>query len=495
MNRIPGIIKNHPGIILLLTGMAILFIFFRYPIEIVDALTYEPVPGFDIHISLWRVLFEPFIGPLLFYLRANKPAGEFSILFLWIIVLALAILLARSIQSRNKMEGRMKLTGFYSWLKAVPMITCIWLGLLWLIIYIPLPANTIVNHNDDTILINTHSHTEYSHDGIITTRGLQQWHDMNGYDAFFLTDHNHHQKSLEAVEAQNKGKFPQKPLMICGEEFSGGNHMTLLGLNKDFVTRGMTDQQVIDTTHENGGVVIVAHWFDDERKTLPHFIGMGVDGFENANQGTGLTYDRRVFKDIVEACAAHDLIMLGVADYHGYGSSCFTWNALEIPGWHQMDRDGQRESIMDLLRQRDMTRIRVLLYHDRHLFNWSPLLLSPLYNTIGYFRTLNALQLLSWLAWLVIICLIRHRFARRKERRATLSTLETLSLASALFLLVNGVMLWIKGLSLTGYNKIYHEYSTILLLCGAGFLIYTGIMVYFEIRKNKMNNVIKNNQR
>ncbi len=54
--------------------------------------------------------------------------------------------------------------------------------------------------------------------------------------------------------------------------------------------------------------------------------------------------------------------MIGAADYHGYGSSCFVWNALEIPGWHQMDTERKRESIMELLRQRDMTRIRVLLY-------------------------------------------------------------------------------------------------------------------------------------
>jgi hypothetical protein len=143
---------------------------------------------------------------------------------------------------------------------------------------------------------------------------------------------------------------------------------------------------------------------------------------------------------------------------------------------------------MELLRQKDMSRIRVLLYNDRHLFTWAPLLLSPLYNTIGYFRTLNALQLLSWIAWLVTIFTIRNRITRRKVRNRTLTTLEALSLASALFLLVNGVVLQIKGRSLTGYNEIYHEYSTIMLLCGAGFLVYTSLLVYFALRKNKLNN-------
>ncbi len=44
--------------------------------------------------------------------------------------------------------------------------------------------------------------------------GLQKWHEKNGFDAFFITDHNHHQKTLEAVKAQEQGMLPGEPLMM-----------------------------------------------------------------------------------------------------------------------------------------------------------------------------------------------------------------------------------------------------------------------------------------
>ena len=357
------------------------------------------------------------------------------------------------------------------------------MGLVWLIIFIPLPANTIVNRQENTILVNTHSHTEYSHDGIISTRGLQKWHERNGFDAFFITDHNHHQQTLKTVMDQKRGLLPGEPLILGGEEYSGSNHMTLLGLTRNFITRGLNDRQVIDSAHADGGVVIVAHWFDDERESIPFFLDMGVDGFEIANQATGLSYDRRIFRDITNACTAHGLIMNGAADYHGYGSSCFVWNALEIPGWHQMECDQKRESIMQLLRARDIHRIRVLLYHDRHVFDRSRVVLSPVYNFIGYFRTLGPAQLLSWFLWLILLTVIGYRLAKSIKGRISFRALQGMALASSVFLLTSGTLLRLKAGKLAAFNDIYAEYSTLALLCGSGFLLYVLILIFFEFRK------------
>jgi hypothetical protein len=471
MNRHSKRIIAYSGLIVLVIVMLILAIFFHQPIQIIDALTSKPVPGFDIHISIWRVLFEPFSGPLLFYLRADQAVQEFTVLLYWILALSLVLTLARQLRR------------VLSWLKTAPLIIATWLGLLWLIIYIPLPANTIVNQMENTILINTHSHSEYSHDGIISTKGLHRWHKKNGFDAFFITDHNHHQQTMEAVKAQEQGLFPELPLLMVGEEYSGSNHMTLLGLKRNFITRGLNDQQVIDSTHDDKGVVLVAHWFDGERESIPFFLDMGVDGFEIANQAYGLAYDQRIFKDISEACTSNGLIMNGAADYHGYGSSCFVWNALEIPGWHQMDPLNKREAIMQVLRRKDMTRIRVLLYHDRNIFDRSRVLLSPLYTAVSYFRTLKSLQVLSWLFWLALLAVLRTRLANRIKGNVSLRITQTLAFASSLFLLTNGVLLNVKSQKLKEYNDIYTDYSSLLLWCGAGFLIYSFILIFVEHKR------------
>jgi len=275
-----------------------------------------------------------------------------------------------------------------------------------------------------------------------------------------------------------------EPLIMSGEEFSGSNHMTLLGLSHNFVTRSLSDQEVIDTTHADSGVVLVAHWFDGERESIPFFLDMGVDGFEIANQTYGLSYDGRVFDAITEACRNNGLIMNGAADYHGYGSSCFVWNALEIPHWHQMDPVQKRESIMQVFRERDMSRIKVLLYHDRNPFDRSRVLLSPLYNAINYGRTLNLFQLLSWFLWLLLLAFIKSRLADRKKGSVSFRIMQALALAGSVFLLVNGTLLLLKARPLREYNDIYSEYGLLLLLCGAGFLIYVSVLLFVEYKRN-----------
>lgn len=482
--------SGYSGLIGFISIVAILALAFHYPIQIVDALSSEPVPGFEINISVWRIIFEPVIGVLLFYLRADQPVLEFLVLLIWIASLLLIILLSQILLNKKNRGLKVVLRGFLSWLQKVPLLFCIWLGLLFLIIFMTLPGNTIVNKLENIILVNTHSHTEYSHDGIISRLDLQKWHKRNGFDAFFITDHNHHKKTLEAVKAQEEGKLPPAPLILCGEEFSGSNHLTLLGLKRNFITRKHSDQEVIDSTHADNGIVIVAHWFDGEHKTLQYFIDCGVDGFEIANQNTGLSYDRKIFNDIVKACTSNGLIMNGATDYHGYGSTCFIWNALEIPGWYNMDMERKRESILNLLRQKNMGKIKVLLYDDRDVFDRAQVFLSPVYTFISYFRTLNFLQVLSLFIWLVIIWNIRLLLLDRNRFKqlnvGALQVLEILAFLSSLFILILGFILHNKSLYLADYNDIYSEYSTIMLLSGTGFLIYVIILILLEIRSKRI---------
>ncbi len=138
---------------------------------------------------------------------------------------------------------------------------------------------------------------------------------------------------------------------------------------------------------------------------------------------------------------------------------------------------------MQVLRDRDMTRIRVLLYHDRFVFDRSRVLLSPLYTVVNYFRTLKVRQVLSWLLWLVLLAIVRTRLANRIKASVSYRTMQALALASSLFLLTNGILLNVKSRKLIEYNDIYTEYSSLLLMCGAGLLIYSFILIFIELKK------------
>jgi hypothetical protein len=482
-------IKTYGGILAFSAVLLTIALLFPYPVRIVDALSAGQDPGFDIKISAWRVIFEPFLGLLLFYLRADQPLLEFTVLLIWIIFLLLITPVLSILFRKSGERPGIMLSAFLKGLKRIPLVFSIWGGLLLLIIFSDLPSNTIVNHDENTILVNTHCHSEYSHDGLISWRGLQKWHQRNQFDAFFITDHNHHAKTLEALRSQDRGNLPASPLILCGEEFSGSNHITLMGLTRNFRTRGLTDRQVIDSTHDDGGVAIVAHWFDGERKSIPWFLELKVDGFEIVNQAYGLQYDSRVFSKIAEACSTNGLIMYGAADYHGYGSACFVWNGFDIPGWHRMDLNGRRESLMYILRQKDMSRIRVLLYQDRKVFDRNLVLLSPIYTPVSYFRTLNLLQVLSWITWLFLIqytCKsqpwLKKLYPMNTGSGRFLGAVAGLS---SLYMVVWGLILLSKAGNLAGYNEIYTGYGRIILGAGTGLLVYTVLLGWFEVRARK----------
>lgn len=482
-------------ILIFLILIIILATAFHHPIQIVDALTSETVDEFGIHISTAKILLEPIVGPLLFFLRADQPLNEIFILMFWLMAGLLIFSILKGFRDVHKKKlstiGRQLLL----WLAKIPILIIVWLAILLVIIFAPLPSNTIINNADDTILVNIHCHTHFSHDGIISPEGQIKWHGYNGFDVFFISEHNNHDKTLEIVEAQKNGDLPAQPMVICGEEFSGSNHILLLGLKRDFKTRGLPDSATVDSAHANEGLAIVAHWFDDEHRTIQYYIDCGVDGFEIVNQGTGLTYDRQIFHRIVDNCQNNGLIMLGACDYHGYGSACFTWNALKIPGWHDLNDDEKQSSIISLLREKNQKKVKVLTYRDREIFDRSNLCLSPVLEFVRYFRSLNFYQVLSWIIWVLLFLLVKDYFFKKKAKewlnKRPLFAWAAIGFVSALFVLVLGIDFLIKAKPLIGYNKIYSENGVQFVWIGIGFIIYSVILlipIFFatETRRHKV---------
>ena len=359
----------------------------------------------------------------------------------------------------------------------------LWFVVFIVIVFIPLPNNTIVNNSANSVLVTTHSHTNYSHDGLISQKGLWKWHKRNGFDAFFITDHNNHNKTLKFVQTQRNIRFPIEPLVMCGEEFSGTNHLSLLGLKRNFNTSGFADSTVIYSVRANNGVVIVNHWFDGKHKSLAYYSDIGVDGFEITNSATERIYDRNVYKEIKEYCESNNLIMIGGLDFHGYGNVCSIWNAFEIPYWHSFDPASKEEAILSIIRNRDQSKLKVLIYKDRAYYDSNNLLFSPLFTLFNYFRTLNSYQLISWIIWISIFTLVKiriHDVLNLKESVTAYKLLPIVSLLSAFFLIILGLSYYMKIESIIGFTEMYEEYSAILLYVGAAFFIYSGLTIYFR---------------
>ena len=425
---------------LLITAIVLTAVLFHYPITITDALTLETLPEFGIHIPVWRIIFEPFLGILLFMNQALHAIPEFLHFGLWILAGFIVFSMVLSFMIR---DNQLRTRFIISQTVNLPVVIGLLFAFFVVMIFIPLPNNTIVNNARNTILVSTHSHTEYSHDGLITQEGSWKWHKRNGFDAYYITEHNNHSKTLEFVQAQRNKQFPGEPLVLCGEEFSGSNHLSLLGLKRDFKTRGFSDSLAVQYTRADSGAVIANHWFDGERNSLEFYKNLGIDGFEIENTATDKRYDRKVYQEIKDFCVSNNLIMNGGLDFHGYGSACSLWNAFEIPGWKNLDLQAKEEAILKIIKTRDQSKLKVLLYNDRPFYSRQELVFRPFITIFNYFRTLNFLQVLSWIGWILLFVVISNKVSKKEELARQLACQKMLPVAglfAALFLLGLGLV-------------------------------------------------------
>jgi len=472
------------AVAMFLVFIAVVSVAFHYPVQIIYALTLKPVPGFDVKVHLWRILFEPFFGPLLFLNRGLYAIDEMLLSVWWVVILFLLYSIYRYFKFKDASKRKKFLL---SQLVNLPIAIGLWFTYFLIAIFMSayLPSNTIVNNTKNWILVTTHSHSQFSHDGLISEQGLWEWHKYNNFDAFFITDHNNHNYTLDFVKAQRDGKFPMDPLVMGGEEFSGTNHLSLLGLKSNFSTHGKSDSAVIALTRKDGGAVIVNHWFDGEHKTLEYYRDLGVDGFEIENSAVNTSYDRKVYKKIRNFCESNGLIMNGGLDFHGYGNVCSLWNAMEIPGWHNMSPGEKEQAIIDVIRSRDQSKLQVLLYNDRPYYPEENLFWMIPVHLFNYLRTLNFWQVLSWAVWGFLFLLLMRQTSQTEVKRFNANKIvAVIGVLSSLFMLGLALAYYLETFDVAGSdNDIYIEYAGMLLWIGGAFLIYSGVVAWFRVRK------------
>ncbi len=463
---------------LVILSIILLSTVFHFPVHFENALLQSPATEYAVEISVWRIIFEPILGPLLYLNRSLYALREVPLTLFWGLTWYVALSVAQIYRKTGSRKGVA-----YKKLADLPSLIGLCFTIFIVILFVPLPNNTIVNNSKDRVLLTTHAHTEFSHDGLISQTNMWEWHKKNGFDAFFITDHANYQKSLEFSQEQKNGAFPIEPLVLVGQEFSGTNHMSLLELNGKFHTEGMEDKAVIDSVHHYGGAVIVNHWFDGKGKGKAYYEELGVDGFEIENSGKSLYYDRKLFRQLIDFCKESGLIMIGGLDFHGYGRVCSLYNALEIPDWNVLDYKKKEQAILNILKKGPQEKVKVLLYKDRPYYADSNLWLRPFLTAVNYFRTLNFAQVLSWTFWLWFFQFMANRAAKTVALKS--NRLLFLSFPCAVFLMVLGGHYYFLGKAVAGYSEVYTEYSHLLVPIGLGLLLYCLALAYFRVSKSK----------
>jgi hypothetical protein len=187
-----------------------------------------------------------------------------------------------------------------------------------------------------------------------------------------------------------------------------------------------------------------------------------------------------VYQKIKDFCESNNLIMNGGLDFHGYGNVCSLWNAMELPGWQNLDPVSKEEAILNIIKTHDQSKLKVVLYTDRPYYAKKNLFFRPLLTFVNYFRTLNFYQVLSWIVWITCFSVIGRRLSNTMETKqfGPQRLAPLFGVLGALFLLGLGFTYFFRIKDMEDFTEMYKEYSVLLFYVGSGMLVYSGFVTY-----------------
>jgi hypothetical protein len=302
------------------------------------------------------------------------------------------------------------------------------LGALW-----HRPMLALAGVPPDERVVDFHSHTNISHDIADTwMRGFdaeanRRWHTRAGFDAAFVTDHNLLGERDREPGTRGRKAATGDSLLTTGEavlcpgiEVSAWRaHIVLLGdtvpVDRTRYNGSLEELlQLISTSDSVYGAVSVAslpeyrrnHW-----SRLDTLVAAGLDGFEIVNASPKANELTRAERDSVIALArAHNRLVVGVSDSHGWGATSMVWNLVRLP------QGPEDTSLCHRVLARlgaGFPAVRIVERHRLRPDDWWPMWLTPLGVLWETWRSMGWLQAASWIAWVWLVgFLLRRRRLR-----------------------------------------------------------------------------------
>lgn len=390
-----NLLRRHPvaiALVLLLLVSAI------HPLSpLIDAITGSTPGDADLERPILYVMFAPLSNTLDALTFFSLSRAEWA-LAVWMVLLGAwgALRPAAAPLARGQRVGRALLGPVILILLAVAAVL------------LPRPVPRLTSADGSGTIIDYHAHTSASHDGRPgwTLARLARWHERQGFEASYVTDHNViYDGSMPAPAGTPINLLP-------GVEWSVyRQHVVAIGpvepLPRDSFG-GSSERMVrIFAAIERQGALSIAslpEYWRNHYRDLDAFALAGVDGFEIVNcspKALGLPADKR--REVLALAGRHDLLVVGASDNHGWGQVTCVWN-LSRPGAQGFHTN------------RVFARPLALLQGDWQ--PWTAAFTQPWF----MLRSLSWSERVSWLTWVLIILLYRA-MPRREGQAAGLGIL------------------------------------------------------------------------
>lgn len=394
-------IKNSQEIkkaIYIALSLLLLFLFIPYYKSPIYIDTQEIAKDIKIIKPLAVKLFPPFTDFPLHFINLPYPKWQLFSWFIWLSGIWIIYVIFRL---KENVKAK-----FLKMLRGISFILLLICLLVIYGIFLPVQRYKLVPENSKYVLLDLHSHTVYSHDGIVTPTYNLQWHKNYGFSCWAITEH---QNTGVATILQKDiiRRYGLPVTVIPAQEIKfQGVYLNLLGIEGDIDPKKFNSlKELIDTVHNYGGVVIVPHiWAEREGKISPEELAeAGVDGFEIAGiSSVPLTPEKQ--KKIIEFCRRNGLIMVGGTNWHGWNNLCNIWTSFRVEEWNELNPEDRKKEVLEAIRKRERDRFRVITYN----YHYIPenIVIEPFKSMYLYISTLDRIQRFFWILWIVILYLV-----------------------------------------------------------------------------------------
>ena len=403
----------------LIAGTSVIF---YAPMHLYDLITgAEAADGFFISWPFVRVLTEPIYAFSFYALTLNRNFYHPAIIsWFWWVILAVFIYCG----IRKKTIGQAFSRVFY----AVMILVSIFL----FVALVPLPGPKL-NKPEGFIAVDLHSHTIYSHDGLSKPLSNLRFHEMQGYDSFFITEHGHtksfdkfsesvrYKKVFPGVQMQTKDKV--SVLLLSGKQFDGEEYT------------GKTLNEIIEKAHENNMLVIMPHWWKWNRPALQELVALGMDGFEIYNCGYRYLTKEKL-RQIIEISKENNLLMAGSADWHGWGYMTDVWTVIAA---------NSGENLKDVLGKK--SEIKVLVYREEQSASALRFIFEPFTAFYYYIKNADVISALSLMVWIAFLSVLFAGSTAKRIKKYMPPVMAAVMAASA-------VVIYISYIPAQEFNKI-----------------------------------------
>lgn len=384
-----------------------------------DALTLASVPGVRLVRPFWYVVLAPACDVLDALTLLSVPQNLALIVSLVVIYVLWRIARwSAGRRSGSRPVLRAVLRELRLALRALGVLVAVYgIGIV-----APRPMAALRVSDPDAVIVDVHSHTNFSHDGRadFSPRVNRAWHQAAGFDVAYITDHRSFDGAAEAM-GLNPRVSGDSIVMLSGLEFVMHNsHLIALG-----ITAPDERWLYVDRRKAHPGwpppirpPPVLIQTIPENLDNLPPPDSTGTPGVLaiELSDGAprGIAQAQRDRARILHLSDSLHLALVAASNNHGWGRTAVAWSVLRIPGWRALTPDSLDNAIQQRIRTARRQAVQVIERRspsaDRSRVALAATLPAVAWNL---FVTLSPMERVSWIVWAWIIAVLVARAGGR----------------------------------------------------------------------------------